>query len=94
MDANGNGNKLKEADLTATRGEREPIMNKIELLKNKIEELIASCGCNAGGIYFLLNYYMTALGWTELDSLEYIVELFEHKVIDDIMVLCSNGERL
>ena len=42
------------------------------------------------GIDYLVNYYITSLGWSEDEALRYAIRLFEDGVIDEIKII--NGE--
>ena len=49
--------------------------------------LVAACettNTSKAGIKALLNYYMDRLGWTEDSATEYVYELFENGIIDQI----------
>ena len=59
-------------------------------LKAKLYKLVDNTNTSRKGIDFLVNYYITSLGWSENDALRYTIKLFEDGVIDEIKVI--NGK--
>lgn len=59
-------------------------------LKAKLYILVDDTNTSRKGIDFLVNYYITSLGWSEDDALRYAIKLFEDGVIDEIKVI--NGK--
>ena len=59
-------------------------------LKTKLYELVEKTKTSKAGIDYLVNYYITSLGWSENEALRYTIRLFEDGVIDEIKII--NGE--
>lgn len=59
-------------------------------LRTKLYELVEKTKTSKAGIDYLVNYYITSLGWSEDEALRYAIRLFEDGVIDEIKII--NGE--
>ena len=59
-------------------------------LRTKLYELVEKTETSKAGIDYLVNYYITSLGWSENEALRYTIRLFEDGVIDEIKII--NGE--
>ena len=59
-------------------------------LKAKLNKLVDDTNTSRKGIDYLVNYYITSLGWSEDEAIKYAIKLFEDGVIDEIKVI--NGK--
>jgi hypothetical protein len=59
----------------------------MESNKAKLQRLVEEKGIHKEGINFLLEYYMHSLHWSENESVDYIIKLFENGTIDDILII-------
>ena len=59
-------------------------------LKAKLYKLVDDTNTSRKGIDYLVNYYITSLGWSEDEALTYTIKLFEDGVIDEIKII--NGK--
>lgn len=59
-------------------------------LRTRLYELVDRTNTSRKGIDYLVNYYITSLGWSEDEAIKYAIKLFEDGVIDEIKVI--NGK--
>ncbi|MGI6360437.1 MAG: hypothetical protein ACOX02_05315 [Acholeplasmatales bacterium] len=59
-------------------------------LRTRLYELVDDTNTSRKGIDYLVNYYITSLGWSEDEAIKYAIKLFEDGVIDEIKVI--NGK--
>lgn len=66
----------------------------IEELRNELKELCEKTETSYKGTQLLLKYYMNQLGWSEAQSIKYILGLYDDGTIEKIKMLGKGGEEI
>ena len=59
----------------------------LEKLKEQLLKLIESRGQTMKNYESLLKYYQTSLGWSEEETIKYVIGLFDNGTMDEIINL-------
>lgn len=65
----------------------------VEELKKQLIKLIESRGQTIKNYESLLKYYQTQLGWSEEQSLKYVISLFDNGTMDEIIALGKGDKK-
>lgn len=63
-------------------------------LKEKLYRICDETKTSRSGMDYLVNYYMTNLGWNEADAINYAIKLFHNGTIQQIKLINKDGEEL
>lgn len=66
-------------------------------MENKREQLYKFCdetNTSRSGMDYLVNYYISSLGWSEEKAVEYAISLFHNGTITQIKLIGKDGKEL
>lgn len=66
-------------------------------MENKRERLYKLCdetNTSRSGMDYLVNYYISSLGWSEEKAIEYAISLFHNGTITQIKLIGKDGKEL
>lgn len=66
-------------------------------MENKREQLYKLCdetNTSRSGMDYLVNYYISSLGWSEEKAVEYAISLFHNGTITQIKLIGKDGKEL
>jgi hypothetical protein len=66
-------------------------------MENKREQLYKLCdetNTSRSGMDYLVNYYISSLGWSEEKAIEYAISLFHNGTITQIKLIGKDGKEL
>jgi len=66
-------------------------------MENKREQLYKLCdetNTSRSGMDYLVNYYISSLGWSEEKEIEYAISLFHNGTITQIKLIGKDGKEL
>lgn len=66
----------------------------VEELKIELKETCEKYNTRLSGIEFMVNYYIESLHWTEKESLEYALKLFNNGTISQIKLIGKDGNEI
>ena len=69
-------------------------MEKVEELRKELYEHCDKTETSRKGIDYLVNYYISSLGWTEEAALIYAIGLFHNDTIRQIKLFGKDGEEI
>ena len=70
------------------------VKKTVEDLRLKLKEICTKTNTKFSAIEHLIKYYMESLHWTEIDSIGYIIELFQNGTIHQIKIFGKSGKEL
>lgn len=66
----------------------------LEQLREELKETCEKTNTSTTGIEFLIKYYITQLGWSKEQAINYTLGLFRDGTIEEIKLLGKDGEEI
>ena len=66
----------------------------VKELRQELKEMCERTNTSLSGIEYLIKYYMESLNWTEIEAINYAIDLFKNGTIEQINFIGKNGKSI